>query len=114
MNTLPETAAVRKSTAHNNSNLPAAISRVPDVNSTLTLGKVMGESGLFTDARAAAQAVVRILADRVKAHYQVESLLDLTVEQYAQAVEALCWRPDVLQNPRSAESTDPKDSYTKG
>src|SRR5262245_2644035 len=44
--------------------VPVQDRREPGVNDTLTLAKVMADSGFFADARDAAQAVVKILAGK--------------------------------------------------
>jgi hypothetical protein len=49
------------------------------VSDVLTLGKMMAESGFFADARAAAQAVVKILAGRELGFGPVQSMTGINV-----------------------------------
>jgi hypothetical protein len=50
-----------------------------DISQTLTLAKILAESGLFSDARAAAQAVVKILAGQELGFSPVTSMSAINV-----------------------------------
>jgi hypothetical protein len=52
---------------------------IPDVSTTLSLGQVFAESGLFPDTRAAAQAVVKVLAGRELGFGPVASMTGINV-----------------------------------
>jgi hypothetical protein len=82
MSVIPENECQGKLISHAASTSPPqslASVGAADVNQTLALGKVFAESGFFADTRAAAQAVVKVLAGRELGFGPVASMTGVNI-----------------------------------